>query len=63
MKFFLLILTDLALLATTGCIFPGHRDRSDDRGRPGFGQHEGHSAGVDHGEYPGDMNHGESRHP
>jgi hypothetical protein len=63
MKFFLLILTDLALLATTGCIFPGHRDRSDDRASPGFGQHKEHSAGVDHGEYPGDMNHGESRQP
>ena len=30
MKSFRSILTDLALLATTGCIFPGHRDTADD---------------------------------
>jgi hypothetical protein len=30
MKSFRSILTDIALLATTGCIFPGHRDTADD---------------------------------
>jgi hypothetical protein len=61
MKFILLILTASALLATTGCIFRGDRDHSDNRNRSGYGNHEEHPAGVDHGEHPGDMDHGESR--
>lgn len=60
MKFLLLILTDLALLATTGCIFPGNRDHADDRGRIGYAHNDNHSSGVDHGEHPDDMDHGES---
>jgi len=61
MKFILLTLTAVALLATTGCIFRGDRDHSDNRDRPRAGGQEEHSAGVDHGEHPGDMDHGESR--
>jgi len=53
MKFILLALTGIALLPVTGCVFPGNRDHSDDRNHPGGD----HPAGVDHGEYPGDMDH------
>jgi ABC-type Zn2+ transport system substrate-binding protein/surface adhesin len=61
MKFILLTLTAVALLATAGCIFRGDRDHSDNRDRPRDGGHEEHSAGVDHGEHPGDMDHRENR--
>ena len=49
-KFILTILSALALFTATGCVFRGDRD---DRHRPAE-----HPNGVDHGEYPGDMNHG-----
>ena len=42
----------MALFALTGCVFRG--DGNDSR------PHAEHSSGVDHGEYPGDMNHGET---
>jgi hypothetical protein len=61
MKLILLLISALALLATSGCIFPGGRDRSYDQGRPGYEHHEDHPAGVDHGEHPVDMDHGASQ--
>ena len=61
MKIILLILTSIALLATTGCIFRGDRGHSDDRDRPGDEHHDDHPAGVDHAEHPGDMDHGGSQ--
>ena len=61
MKKILLFICVLTLLSTTGCImFPGHGDRSDNQGGPGFAQHDDHSAGVDHGEHPGDEDHGDT---
>lgn len=49
-KITLTILFAIALLASTGCVF--HKDRNDQT-------HDlAHSAGVDHGEYPGDKEHG-----
>ena len=65
MKFILLALCTLSLLATTGCFFTGDRDHSDaDHSRP----HErwqdstrgDHPSGVDHREYPGDLDHNEN---
>jgi hypothetical protein len=61
MKFILITLTALALLATTGCIFRGDRGHADRRDRPGYAQHDEHSSGVDHGEHPGDRDHQENR--
>jgi hypothetical protein len=61
MKFILLAITTGALLATSGCLFVGNRDRGDDRDRPGYEHHDEHPPGVDHGEHPGDMDHVENR--
>jgi hypothetical protein len=58
--FLLLTLTVIVLLGTTGCFFPGYRERSYDRGRPGYEHNEDHPPGVDHQEHPGDMDHGEN---
>ena len=48
MKSFRSILTDLALLATTGCIFPDNRERTEDLEPPCPYQHppEGHPDSV-----------------
>ena len=46
MRLFLLLVC-LTLLTATGCIFWGGRD--------GDRRHDEHSAGVDHGEHPGDL--------
>jgi hypothetical protein len=52
MKLMLIILTASALVAATGCVFRGDRDHS---------RHAAEiSGGVDHGEYPGDMHHGDT---
>ena len=56
MKLIHSILTSIALLPITGCVFPGNRDHSDDR-RPVDEHHDSQPAGVDHGEHPGDTDH------
>ena len=58
MKFIFSILTSLALLPITGCVFPGNRDHADDRNRLGD---EHLASGGDHEEYPGDMDHEDDR--
>ncbi len=58
MKLFLLTLTAIALLANTGCIFRGDQNHAGNQDRPGYALHDDeHPAGVDHGEFPGDMDH------
>ena len=51
-KIFLTMLSASILLAATGCVFRG--DRADPK------PPVEHSSGVDHGEYPGDMEHGDT---
>jgi hypothetical protein len=60
MKTILLLTAALGLFAATGCIFVGHRDRPEDRDHTVI-IHEGepHPHGVDHGEYPNDVEHQE----
>jgi len=52
MKSFLLLLRDIILLPTTGCIFPGNRDHSDIQSCRGHEHHEEHRTIAEHKEYP-----------
>jgi len=56
----LTLLCYVILLATSGCAFREDRDRSDPQDRSGVARHGNFSTGVDHGEYPGDKEHGET---
>jgi hypothetical protein len=51
MKYLLLMLAVMALLATSGCFFRGGGDRGDHRGGGG---HDEHYSGGDHGGDHGD---------
>jgi len=51
----LLLIFAAGLLGSTGCVFWRGQDPADDHRSPAA--HDEHSTGVDHGEYPGDMNH------
>jgi hypothetical protein len=53
MKIILTLLTLSILFAATGCAFRGNRDQQPEHPA-------GSSGGVDHGEYPGDMDHGDT---
>lgn len=56
MKCFLLLLTVIALLATSGCVmFAGGRNNSDDRNHPGNGGNDHLSPGMGQSEHPGGM--------
>jgi hypothetical protein len=57
MKTILLLIVAASVLASTGCIFVGHRDHPDDRDHPASHDPNPHPPGVDHGEYPGDIDH------
>ena len=57
MKFLLFILGAATLLATAGCLSFGHRDDAAGRESVQEADEKPHPAGVDHGEYPGDINH------
>jgi hypothetical protein len=59
MKFILLTLTIITLLSSTGCIFRGDRAHADNQGRLAD-EHQG-PTGVDHGEHPSDLDHGETQ--
>jgi len=52
MRTFRSILTDLALLPITGCIFPGHRDTADDVAPPRPRATKGHPTGVGRDKFP-----------
>ena len=54
MKLTLISLSIITLLATAGCAFREDRPPSD------LPRHDNVSSGVDHGEYPGDKEHGET---
>jgi len=55
MKYFLLLSTVIALLATSGCaMFSSTRNNTNDRNHPENGGNVDHSSGVNHGEYTGD---------
>jgi hypothetical protein len=60
MKSVLQILTAIALLPITGCIFPGNRDYEDNRNRSKDEGDDEHPSEVDHKDYPVDAVHGES---
>lgn len=47
----------LTLLSSTGCVFWGGRDRADDPEHRRAAGNDGHPNGVDHREYPGDVEH------
>ncbi len=55
MKSILTILAAGALLATTGCVMFRDHDHHDRHEPP-----DAVGAGVDHGEHPGDIDHGET---
>ena len=61
MKIILLAVCAVTLLASTGCIFRGGRDRADVRDHRQYGDRGEHSTGVDHGERPGDRDHDANR--
>jgi hypothetical protein len=48
MKIILLIICALAVLATSGCIFPGGRWGDGDRGHGGHEEHGGDHGGGEH---------------
>ena len=52
MKLIHSILTSIALLPITGCVFPGNRDHSDIQSRPGHEHHEEYRTIAEHKEYP-----------
>ena len=61
MKIILLLICVMTLLASTGCAVWSGRDGADNQEHR---QHEAmveHASGVDHGEYPGDMNQNEDQ--
>ena len=61
MKYVLLALTAAALLSSSGCVFFGPRDHGDNRDRDArHERHDAPNAGVDHGEHPGDLEHGDT---
>jgi hypothetical protein len=49
MRFFLLLAVAITLLVASGCVYRGDR------------RHAEPSAGVDHGEHPGDQDHGDTQ--
>jgi hypothetical protein len=51
MKSFLLLLRDIILLPTTGCIFHGNRDHSDIQSCREHEQHEEYRTDAEHKEY------------
>jgi hypothetical protein len=53
-KYFLTLLTAGLLFAAAGCVFHENRDR------PVHPADSPAGAGVDHGEYPGDLDHGDT---
>jgi hypothetical protein len=60
-KIIIILICVMTLLASTGCAVWGGRTRADNQE---LRQHEAmveHSSGVDHGEYPGDMNQDEDQ--
>ena len=55
MRYFLLILAVIPLLAASGCsMFSSSRNAVNDRNHPDNGGNADHSSGVNHGEYTGD---------
>jgi hypothetical protein len=61
MRIILLLICTVTLLASTGCVFWGGRDRGGDRDQWQHRDHEDRPSGVDHREYPGDLDHTERR--
>jgi uncharacterized protein YceK len=54
MKYLLLMLAFIALLATSGCsMFSSSRNAANDRNHPGNGADADHSSGMGLGEHPG----------
>ena len=49
MRLFLFLAVAITLLAATGCVYSGER------------RHDEPSVGVDHGEHPGDLDHGDTQ--
>jgi hypothetical protein len=55
MRYFLLILAVIPLLAIGGCsMFSSNRNAGNDRNHPGNEGNADHSSGVNHGEYTAD---------
>jgi len=55
MRYLLLLLAVIALLAASGCaMFSTSRNNANDRNHPENGGNVDHSSGVNHGEYTGD---------
>jgi len=61
MKKILLLVCGVTVLASTGCVFWGGHNRADDPEHRRAAGNDGHPNGVDHSEYPGDMDHRENR--
>ena len=57
MKIFLFALAVAALFTTAGCLSFGQRDDAAGRESVKEANQKPHPAGVDHSEYPGDINH------
>jgi hypothetical protein len=59
LKRFLVFASLLGVLASTGCAFRDDRNHARDPDHARAGVDQNYSTGVDHGEFPGDMNHDE----